>query len=257
MRYNRTFVFVGALGALLIMTVLSVGIGVAVPTLLPKAYTHYAAAALFAYFGVRLLREAREAKTGDEEHSELKETELELGVPTTDSAPAVAPASETHQEPEVILSNNSSKSSNIGGAALRHGGGVDVESGGIQSTASTGGATNGSQPSNGGSADTTGTATDAGGNDDSSFKNGRGKPTRSTAAGAPGSWQRFVTTALHVIRKDWTILTQVRVSLYRPAELARDVVCRPPRPPCMYAFNSRASHRSIAGLHADVPCGVG
>ncbi len=35
------------------------GIGVAVPALLPKAYTHYAAALLFAYFGYKLLREVR------------------------------------------------------------------------------------------------------------------------------------------------------------------------------------------------------
>ena len=62
MRYNRIFVFAGAIGALLVMTVLAVGIGVAVPTLLPKTYTHYAAAALFAYFGTRLLREAQQMK---------------------------------------------------------------------------------------------------------------------------------------------------------------------------------------------------
>lgn len=59
MKYPRVAVFAGAIGALVTMTVLSVGIGVAVPALLPKFYTHYAAAALFAYFGVKLLREAR------------------------------------------------------------------------------------------------------------------------------------------------------------------------------------------------------
>lgn len=58
MRYPRGAVFTGAILALIAMTVLSVAIGVAVPTLLPKVYTHYAAAALFAYFGVKLLREA-------------------------------------------------------------------------------------------------------------------------------------------------------------------------------------------------------
>ena len=47
MRYNRLLVFSGAAGALLVMTVLSVAIGVALPALLPKEYTHYAAAALF------------------------------------------------------------------------------------------------------------------------------------------------------------------------------------------------------------------
>jgi hypothetical protein len=53
MRYNRLFVFLGAIGALVVMTILSVGIGVAVPALLPKTYTHYAAALLFAYFGYK------------------------------------------------------------------------------------------------------------------------------------------------------------------------------------------------------------
>lgn len=40
----------GAMGALLVMTVLSTAIGVTLPALLPRAYTHYASAAL-----VRLL----------------------------------------------------------------------------------------------------------------------------------------------------------------------------------------------------------
>lgn len=130
MRYNRVFVFAGALGALIVMTILSVAIGawreregarvpwvggrwgkgrgllspvyggtcscpavrrealwgcvaaiarsrfdtpnpapltppharagVAVPTLLSRTYTHYAAACLFAYFGYKLIREASE-----------------------------------------------------------------------------------------------------------------------------------------------------------------------------------------------------
>jgi putative Ca2+/H+ antiporter (TMEM165/GDT1 family) len=58
MRYSRVAVFGGSIGALIVMTILSVGIGVAVPALLPKQYTHYAAAGLFAYFGIRLLHEA-------------------------------------------------------------------------------------------------------------------------------------------------------------------------------------------------------
>jgi putative Ca2+/H+ antiporter (TMEM165/GDT1 family) len=79
MRYNRLLVFSGAAGALLVMTVLSVAIGVALPALLPKEYTHYAAAALFVYFGVKLLQEARAMPAdGGGEHSELAEAEEEL-----------------------------------------------------------------------------------------------------------------------------------------------------------------------------------
>ena len=43
--------FLGAFGALVVMTVLSSLIGFALPNLLPKQYTHYAAAILFLYFG--------------------------------------------------------------------------------------------------------------------------------------------------------------------------------------------------------------
>lgn len=62
--------------------ILSVVIGVAVPTVLPKAYTHYAAAALFAYFGVKLLREAHSMPTsgGGGVSEELAEVEQEMGL---------------------------------------------------------------------------------------------------------------------------------------------------------------------------------
>lgn len=46
MQYSRMPVFTGAATALVIMTFLSVAIGFALPSLLPKAYTHYAATAL-------------------------------------------------------------------------------------------------------------------------------------------------------------------------------------------------------------------
>jgi len=52
------------------LQVLSVGIGVAVPALLPKVYTHYAAAALFAYFGLKLLKEARDMGKQQQEQAE-------------------------------------------------------------------------------------------------------------------------------------------------------------------------------------------
>jgi putative Ca2+/H+ antiporter (TMEM165/GDT1 family) len=80
MKYNRVLIFLGAAGALLVMTVLSVGIGFALPNLMPKQYTHYAAAALFFYFGVKLLMESREAPAESGEHSELAEAEEELAA---------------------------------------------------------------------------------------------------------------------------------------------------------------------------------
>lgn len=91
MRYNRAFVFAGAMGALFVMTGLSVAIGYAVPTLLPRQYTHYAAAILFFYFGAKLIKEAKEmseAGTDAEKSSELKEAEEELGFSSSSSSSA-------------------------------------------------------------------------------------------------------------------------------------------------------------------------
>ena len=48
-------VFAGALGALAVMTVLSAMLGWAAPNLIPKVYTHYAATALFFFFGFKTL----------------------------------------------------------------------------------------------------------------------------------------------------------------------------------------------------------
>lgn len=44
MSYPRLVVFGGAVGALAVMTVLSAALGYALPTFLPKRYTHYASA---------------------------------------------------------------------------------------------------------------------------------------------------------------------------------------------------------------------
>jgi putative Ca2+/H+ antiporter (TMEM165/GDT1 family) len=80
MRFNRMTVFLGACGALLVMTALSTAIGVAVPAMLPRLYTHYAAAALFAYFGIKLLRDGSAMQSGGGVSEELMETEQELGI---------------------------------------------------------------------------------------------------------------------------------------------------------------------------------
>ena len=75
MRYARLTVFTGAIGALAIMTVLSAAMGYMVPSLIPVKYTQFAAFVLFAYFGVRMLKDAWGMETGDddEEPEEMKE----------------------------------------------------------------------------------------------------------------------------------------------------------------------------------------
>jgi len=81
MRHPQGIVFAGAIGALIVMTVLSVSIGFTLPSLLPREYTHYAATLLFFYFGLKLLYEAYElykAGEGLGPSDELDEVEIEL-----------------------------------------------------------------------------------------------------------------------------------------------------------------------------------
>jgi putative Ca2+/H+ antiporter (TMEM165/GDT1 family) len=57
MRYPRRYVFLGAIAALIAMTILSVLLGQFV-AFLPKKYTTYGAIALFIFFGAKLLWDA-------------------------------------------------------------------------------------------------------------------------------------------------------------------------------------------------------
>jgi len=77
MRHDRLLVFSGAIGALWLMTVLSAIMGLALPALLPRIYTHYASALLFLYFGIRLLKDATQMESSGPSE-ELHEVENEL-----------------------------------------------------------------------------------------------------------------------------------------------------------------------------------
>jgi Ca2+/H+ antiporter, TMEM165/GDT1 family len=77
MQHDRVAVLLGALAALYVMTVLSCLMGVLLPSLLPREYTHILGGLLFLYFGCKLYWESRklqEGKTSDE----LEEVEEEL-----------------------------------------------------------------------------------------------------------------------------------------------------------------------------------
>merc|ERR1712086_398455 len=76
MRHSRMIVFLGAIAALALMTVISAAMGYAAPALLPKMVTHYAGAALFLYFGQQLIRDGLAAEHAVSD--ELEETEEEL-----------------------------------------------------------------------------------------------------------------------------------------------------------------------------------
>ncbi|KAI1610253.1 hypothetical protein EDD36DRAFT_490478 [Exophiala viscosa] len=78
MRHPRVVVFTAAFSALITMTVLSAVLGHAVPTLIPKTITNFAAAGLFLVFGVKMVFEARKMSPEDGVGEEMKEVEMEL-----------------------------------------------------------------------------------------------------------------------------------------------------------------------------------
>lgn len=78
MRHPRLVVFSAAFAALIAMTVLSAVLGHAVPTLIPERFTHFAAAVLFAVFGVKLLREGLAMSADEGVGEEMREVEMEL-----------------------------------------------------------------------------------------------------------------------------------------------------------------------------------
>lgn len=79
MRHPRLVVFAGALGSLVVMSILSAAMGHILPTLIPKRWTQMAAAVLFLVFGSKMLLEARGMKGGKEKiREEMKEAEEEV-----------------------------------------------------------------------------------------------------------------------------------------------------------------------------------
>ncbi|KAK1175952.1 transmembrane protein 165-like [Acipenser oxyrinchus oxyrinchus] len=76
MRYNRLTVLAGAMLALGVMTCLSVLFGYAT-TIIPRIYTYYVSTALFAIFGIRMLREGLKMSP-DEGQEELEEVQAEI-----------------------------------------------------------------------------------------------------------------------------------------------------------------------------------
>lgn len=76
MRHSRLVVFTGAIAALGLMTVLSVFLGYAT-TVIPRKYTFYISTALFAFFGLKMLKEGYEMDP-NEGQEELEEVSAEL-----------------------------------------------------------------------------------------------------------------------------------------------------------------------------------
>ena len=75
-QYPRLTVFLGSIGALIVMTILSVVVGNIAMQYLPSELTDLISAALFVFFGCQGLYEGIKMKKNDD--SEFKETQLEL-----------------------------------------------------------------------------------------------------------------------------------------------------------------------------------
>jgi len=79
MRHPRIVVFSGAFGSLVVMSILSAGMGHMLPTLIPKRWTQVAAAVLFWVFGTKMMMEGRQMKGGNDKiKEEMKEAEEEI-----------------------------------------------------------------------------------------------------------------------------------------------------------------------------------
>lgn len=76
MSHSRVTVFLGAISALIFMTLLSVGLGLTT-NVIPKSFTHYISIILFLIFGIKMLWDAKNM-SGDEGQEEYKEVEKSL-----------------------------------------------------------------------------------------------------------------------------------------------------------------------------------
>jgi len=77
MRNNKLTVFLAAIAALAVMTVLSALLGFVVTTFIPRAYTYYTCTAIMALFGIKMLWEAWRMKPNEGEETQ-REVEEEL-----------------------------------------------------------------------------------------------------------------------------------------------------------------------------------
>ena len=77
MRYSQSVVFIGAYGALAVMTVLSAVFGKVATSWLSPFITNIIVSIMFFYFGIKMIYDSREHEDS-EENDELKEVEQEL-----------------------------------------------------------------------------------------------------------------------------------------------------------------------------------
>merc|ERR1719158_2411591 len=105
MRNNKLTVFLAAISALAVMTVLSALLGFVVTTFIPREYTYYTCTAIMFLFGIKMLYEAWRMKPneGEETQREVEEELARRG--STPSLNHPAPDSETAEEETYNLSS--------------------------------------------------------------------------------------------------------------------------------------------------------
>jgi len=77
MKHSRSAVFTGAILALVIMTILSTAMGLVLPNIMPRKYTHILGGVLFMYFGCKLIYDSQQMEQG-RVSDELEEVEESL-----------------------------------------------------------------------------------------------------------------------------------------------------------------------------------
>ena len=77
MKHSRSAVFTGAILALIVMTILSTAMGLVLPNIMPRKYTHILGGILFMYFGCKLIYDSRKMEDG-RVSDELEEVEESL-----------------------------------------------------------------------------------------------------------------------------------------------------------------------------------
>ena len=94
MRNNKLTVFLAAISALAVMTVLSALLGFVVTTFIPREYTYYACTGIMFLFGLKMLWEAWRMKPNEGEETQR---EVEEELERRGSTPSLA-AQQTDEE---------------------------------------------------------------------------------------------------------------------------------------------------------------
>jgi putative Ca2+/H+ antiporter (TMEM165/GDT1 family) len=126
MKNDRMAVFGGAILALIIMTILSTMMGLVLPALMPKKYTHIIGGILFLYFGVKLTVESRGME--DKVSEELEEVEEELAEMSKKQKAAMKKKQMQHQEDGGM--DDDQENGNVGGGDVEDGAAVKRRGGG-------------------------------------------------------------------------------------------------------------------------------